>query len=197
MNTTILASEKTLRDEFAGQALTGYVAHNGVSGFFDQHAKDCYDLASAMLAEKARREGVSEIAPKDSDNRVIRVGWSLFSIADEALDSNDESRCFLHDWKEAVKGHREAVVQESSTTHDDWKADELATGLQVVAHERAQALDRVAELEAANRELVEALSDLVELIEVDLLEQGFESSPSAQSSLEHSKAILAKHKGAK
>lgn len=40
----------------AGQALAGYVAHYGVSGNFDQHADQCYDIASAMLAEKARSE---------------------------------------------------------------------------------------------------------------------------------------------
>lgn len=200
MNTTILASEKTLLDEFAGQALVGLC-----SSWYDRHRDDpetqsghgptlisqsAYTHAEAMLAEKARREGVSEIAPKDSDNRVIRVGWSLFSIADEALDSNDESRCFLHDWKEAVKCHREAVVQESSTTHDDWKAAELATGLQVVAHERARALDRVAELEAANRELVEALENLL-AAQIDPM------GIKAARACKNARAILAKHKGAK
>lgn len=50
-------SGMTLLDWMAGQALAGYVANNGVSGFLHHHARDCYELASAMLAEKARREG--------------------------------------------------------------------------------------------------------------------------------------------
>ena len=52
MNTTILASEKTLRDEFAGQALAGYVdlasKHDNVT--VGDVAGDAYDIAEAMLA---------------------------------------------------------------------------------------------------------------------------------------------------
>ena len=168
MNTGGLASEKTLLDEFAGQALQGLLACPVGSGRAVENAASAYDHATAMLAEKARREGVSEIAPKDSDNRVIRVGWSLFSIADEALDSNDESRCFLHDWKEAVKDHREVVVQESSTTDNAAK---------------------VAELQAANRELVEALEKALGCIQET-------RGPSAYWVVRDARAILSKHKGA-
>ena len=46
----------TLLDWMAGQALAGYIAHNGGSGNQDEHAKEAYDIGSAMLAEKARRE---------------------------------------------------------------------------------------------------------------------------------------------
>lgn len=134
MSTGGPASEKTLLDEFAGQALTGLLSSpNLLSALIDESETDetpkpiaikAYEMAESMLAEKARRE---------------------------------------------------ADVQESSTTQDD---------------------GNVAEPQEANRELLEALSDIIELIEVDLFEQGFESSPSAQSSIDHSKAIISQHKGA-
>ena len=66
-NTGGPASEKTLLDEFAGQALAGlYGAANDRSYKLrldgnepikrSDVARDCYAMASAMLAEKARRE---------------------------------------------------------------------------------------------------------------------------------------------
>lgn len=61
MNTGGPASERTLLDEFAGQALQGR-AHR----FDNPHerrdllAQDCYDIAESMLAEKARREATGK-----------------------------------------------------------------------------------------------------------------------------------------
>lgn len=73
MNTGGPASEKTLRDEFAGQALAGLCANpggpiqaNGMTGWgfancnADYIAGTAYDLASAMLSEKARREATGK-----------------------------------------------------------------------------------------------------------------------------------------
>ena len=67
------ASEKTLRDEFAGQALAGMCANpggpiqgNGTTGWGfancnrEYVAGLSYDLAAAMLAEKARREATGK-----------------------------------------------------------------------------------------------------------------------------------------
>lgn len=67
-NTGGPASEKTLRDEFAGRALSGLLASpNLLSALIDEEvaentpkpiAEKAYEMASAMLAEKARREAV-------------------------------------------------------------------------------------------------------------------------------------------
>lgn len=119
MNTTILASEKTLLDEFAGQALPwclGEFAGNPEDG--TQYAEAAYQIASAMLAEKARRE---------------------------------------------------AVVKQSSTTDDAMK---------------------MAQLQSANRELVEALENLL-AAQIDPM------GIKAARACKNARAILAKHKGAK
>lgn len=49
-------SGMTLLDWMAGQLAAAYIGHNGVSGNQDGIAREAYDIASAMLAEKARRE---------------------------------------------------------------------------------------------------------------------------------------------
>ncbi len=56
MNTTILASEKTLRDEFAGQALAGFMARPSLVGI--NVAVCCYEQADSMMDERLRREAV-------------------------------------------------------------------------------------------------------------------------------------------
>lgn len=127
-NTGGPASEKTLLDEFAGQALPwclGEFAGNPEDG--TQYAEAAYQIASAMLAEKARRE---------------------------------------------------AVVQESSTTQDAGK---------------------VVELQAANRELVEALESFKHA-DGCYCEAAFSgpngTQPRHSPECEKARAILAKHKGA-
>ena len=116
MNTGGPASEKTLLDWFAGQALAGLLACPVGSGRASENAASAYGLASAMLAEKARRE---------------------------------------------------AVVQESSTTDHSPDAGKMA------------------EIQAANRELVGALECCLENLE-------------RWCPVKHREArtILAKHKGA-
>jgi hypothetical protein len=44
----------TLRDWFAGQALTGFGDPNEYDGGYKALAKDAYELAAAMLAERAK-----------------------------------------------------------------------------------------------------------------------------------------------
>lgn len=145
MNTGGPASEKTLLDEFAGQALAAMVeaeskeSHKQLtndgygseetyftSGFADEDywdgaAKASYACASAMLAEKARRE---------------------------------------------------AVVQESSTTDNAAK---------------------VAELQAANRELVEAL----EACNAAFLKFAPQEESAYGAAWVKVRATISKHKGAK
>lgn len=99
-NTGGPASEKTLLDEFAGQALAGLCASPETQMPFDVMHRLAYDHAEAMLAEKARREAV--------DHPVI--------------------------------------------------------GLDAVACERDRGIDRIAKLEALNRELVEACLESADLI---------------------------------
>lgn len=61
MNTGGPASEKTLLDEFAGQALAGLIASGKYDPCLDTGAV-AYDQAGHMLAEKARREEVMRSA---------------------------------------------------------------------------------------------------------------------------------------
>ena len=171
MNTGGPASEKTLLDWYAGQETLSDFDHpeenmpvsgavtlagpqpDGGKGWeahflwnAEWRAKMKYIRAEAMLAEKARREWQMKSAMEKPG---VATAVAAFCRGQESAMN----------W-----ARREAVVRESSTTDhspDATKMIEPATGLQVVAHERAQALDRVAELEAANRELVGALELLV------------------------------------
>jgi len=51
-------SGMTLRDYFAGQAMSGFIAHYscliGEQARDDTRAKRCYQIADAMLAERAK-----------------------------------------------------------------------------------------------------------------------------------------------
>lgn len=280
MNTGGPASEKTLLDEFAGQALAAMVeaeskeSHKQLtndgygseetyftSGFADEDywdgaAKASYACASAMLAEKARREATGKDSltvqtrevdddrwAKFQDGIIITfeptMGWCA-SIREGSLGSGNtiaEAVANLRTmWEEKSAA---PVVQQTSTTEsyitdkngipvarvthapisdhspDATKMVEPATGLQVVAHERAQALDRVAELEAgntmlkreierlrtelcenvdswaklkiANRELVEALDNIID---------GWVDRNDDAELATKARAILSKHKGA-
>ena len=48
------ARDKTLRDEFAAEALRGFVADKLVQPSYEQVAEACYGLADAMLKERAK-----------------------------------------------------------------------------------------------------------------------------------------------
>ena len=227
MNTGGPASEKTLLDEFAGQALVGFFGYitevqtarkdAGLPGIKrEQVSRECYEQAESMLAEKARREATDKDSltvqtrevdddrwAKFQDGIIITfeptMGWCA-SIREGSLGSGNtiaEAVANLRTmWEERSAA---PVVQQSSTT-ESYITDKNGIRVARVTHapisDHSPDAGRMAELQAANKELVEALADLVELIEVDLLEQGFESSPSAQSSIEHSKAIISQHKGA-
>ena len=192
----------TLLDWYAGQLLTGYVAHNGVSGNFDQHAKECYDLASAMLAEKARREvAVEQPSPTLPPREVDNERWAKFQDGIRIVFQPGNGWCAeIHEgsmgygntiadaianlrarWEERSAA---PVVQESSTTQDDGK---------------------VAELQEANRELVEFVERLAAF---PLEEFGWQSRKDSQpihgwndytlyvSDIKRARNLLAKHKGA-
>ena len=52
------ASEKSLRDEFAGQAMNAWFSEPNMSWGLegrDDAAESCYAVADAMLAERAKR----------------------------------------------------------------------------------------------------------------------------------------------
>ena len=49
----------TLRDWFAGQALTGLLSDSNARGSKSLYVKDAYDLADAMLAFRERKGGVA------------------------------------------------------------------------------------------------------------------------------------------
>ena len=48
------ARDMTLRDEFAAEALRGFVADKLVQPSYEQVAEACYGLADAMLKERAK-----------------------------------------------------------------------------------------------------------------------------------------------
>lgn len=58
----VYATGMTLRDWFAGQALTGYIAHLGAQdihagSYTDECAEEAYRIADAMIAARASRNG--------------------------------------------------------------------------------------------------------------------------------------------
>lgn len=202
MNTGGPASEKTLLDEFAGQALTGLLSSpNLLSALIDESETDetpkpiaikAYEMAESMLDEKARREATGKDSLTVQTREVDDDYWAKFQ--DGIIITFEPTMGWCASIREGSLGSGNTIAEAVANLRTMWEERSAAP----VVQESSTTPDagNVAELQAANRELVEALSDLVELIEVDLLEQGFESSPSAQSSLEHSKAILSKHKGA-
>jgi len=120
-----------LLDWMAGQALEK--ASKGSEKTAEDIAKRAYYIAAAMLAEKARREAdhsgdANKTVP--SKSALIRAGRDLFTWADKTMDQTDECRVFLHNWREAVR------CQPEDNSPD---------------------VGKMAALEAANRELVEAL----------------------------------------
>lgn len=138
-----LASEKTLRDEFAGQALAGFMARPSLVGI--NVAFCCYEQADSMMDERLRRE---------------------------------------------------AVVKQSSTTPDSGKMAELQAA-NTAANREVERLrtelfkfaDSHAKLNIANRELVEALEEL--------LESKSKTATRVMEAQDAARAILFKHKGAK
>lgn len=181
-NTGGPASEKTLLDEFAGQALAGlYGAANDRSYKLrldgnepikrSDVARDCYAMASAMLAEKARREAVvreSSTNP-DAGKMVWKQSQNMGSAIVCETQFSDE-----HADDENVKAYDGFLVAES------------------VPEEAKAIIIRAPQLEAANRELVEALESC------DAAFSKFSPQEESAYGMAWSKvrAILAKHKGA-
>lgn len=50
-----MTDQKTLRDEFAMAALSGLLADTEIRQPWRDFAKDAYDMADAMMAERAAR----------------------------------------------------------------------------------------------------------------------------------------------
>ena len=46
------ARDKTLRDEFAAEALRGFITDEFIQPRYEQVAKACYELADAMIKER-------------------------------------------------------------------------------------------------------------------------------------------------
>lgn len=100
MSTGGPASEKTLLDEFAGQALPWCLSEfAGNSEDGTQYAPAAYHIAEAMLAEKARREGVvQESSTTHDDGKVAELQAAnrelveaLDNIIDGWVDRNDDA----------------------------------------------------------------------------------------------------------
>lgn len=216
-NTGGPASEKTLLDEFAGQA---FVLMSGFgTGSAKMKAIQAYAIAEAMLTEKALRETPpTERISIGSDEK--RKAFEAFKLLGSINHPEfDAVRLAIAKLTSRFEVGKEAVVKESSTTQDAgkvvWKqspnmngaiicetqfsamhADEenvTSYGGYLVAEsvpEEAKALIiRAPQLEAANRELVNALEKFIEA------GFGFSTSPAMRAEA-YNKAceILAKAK---
>lgn len=171
------ASEKTLRDEFAGQALAGLVSDSKRGGTFEAFAQDAYTYASAMLAEKARRES---------------TGKDCSQVPDHSPDAGKMV------WKQSPNMHGAIICEtQFSAMHAD-EENVTAYGGYLVAEsvpEEAKALIiRAPQLEAANRELVEAFERVVKTIH----NTADRKSKSALAViLREVQAVLAKHQASR
>lgn len=209
-NTGGPASEKTLLDEFAGRALTGYRSQATGNDF--NLASECYDDAEAMLAEKARRETqpTERISIGSDDKRKALEALKLI----ENIDHPEFAavRLAIANLASRFEVSKEADLEFSTTDHfrDAAKmipdpfaedtlrrlaADVLPADIKDAAKEERlmwcaeQVRARVNTLEALNRELVNALEKFIEA------GFGFSTSPAMRAEA-YNKAceILAKAK---
>lgn len=81
--------DATLRDYFAASALQGMLAAGDFSGYAPGAASQAYDLAAAMLAERARREVATEAEPTPVAAPIPgiprRCRYDLYTPAERAI----------------------------------------------------------------------------------------------------------------
>lgn len=225
MNTGGPASEKTLLDEFAGQALAGFfgfisetqatMKDAGLPGIKrEQVSRECYDQAESMLAEKARREATGKDSLTVQAREVDDDRWAKFQDGIRisfqptigwCAEIRDGSMGYGNTIAEAIANLRARweersaapVVQQSSTTDDAGKVD-------LSQEDRIRI--RVNRLESANKELVQALGRMVldadKRLEHEELNGDAISAASTRGTycalrdaLHIAKQILNKHKG--
>lgn len=181
MNTGGLASEKTLLDEFAGQALARLLGSSESRMPFDVVHRLAYEHASAMLAEKARREAdhsgdANKMVPhREVDNDYwakfqdgIRIvfqptnGWCA-EIRDGSMGWGNTIAEAVENLR--VRWEEKNVVPESKAFQDQMKSVMEKPGVvecvSALSGGNSPDAGKMAALEAANRELAEALKALL------------------------------------
>lgn len=167
MNTGGPASKKTLLDEFAGQALAGFfgfisetqaaMKDAGLPGIKrEQVAKECYDQASAMLAEKARREATGKDSLTVQTREVDDDRWAKFQ--DGFRISFQPTIGWCAEIRDGSMGYGNTIAEAIANLRARWEERSAAPVVQQSS--TTQDAAKVAELQAANRELVEALDSL-------------------------------------
>ena len=207
----------TLLDWYAGQALQGR-AHR----FDNPHerrdllAQDCYDIAEAMLAEKARREATGKDYLQVQAREVDDDYWAKFQ--DGIVISFEPTMGWCASIREGSVGSGNTIAEAVANLRARWEERSAAPVVQQSS--TAQDAGKMVELQAANRELVEALdslevwgdelsanvnppsrncschinppcNDCVDFTGQREAKQGWEDAKN------NARAILAKHKGAK
>ena len=168
------ASEKTLRDEFAGQAMLAItisaLSHNTKTGysignprFLECLSIDAYAHAEAMLAEKARREAFVQESSTTQPREVDDDHWAKFQ--DGIIITFEPGRGgWCASIKEGAVGSGNTVAEAIANLRDCWENWNVVKD--PATHHSEDTLGKVdhspdatkmIELQAANRELVEAL----------------------------------------
>lgn len=213
MNTGGPASEKTLLDEFAGQALAAMVeaeskeSHKQLtndgygseetyftSGFADEDywdgaAKASYACASAMLAEKARREATDKDSLTVQTREVDDDSWAKFQ--DGIIITFEPTMGWCASIREGSLGSGNTIAEAVANLRTMWEERSAAPVVQESSTTDNAA--KVAELQAANRELVEAL----EACNAAFLKFAPQEESAYGAAWVKVRATISKHKGAK
>jgi len=238
MNTGGPASEKTLLDEFAGQALAAMVeaeskeSHKQLtndgygseetyftSGFADEDywdgaAKASYACATAMLAEKARREATDKDSltvqtrevdddywAKFQDGIIITfeptMGWCA-SIREGSLGSGNTIAKAVANLRTMWEERSAAPVVQQSSTTESYITDKNGIPVARVTHapisDHSPDATKMIELQDAKRELLSAL----EIIHATLSASGTDlTGRSVHTLVGIASTVITKHKGAK
>lgn len=212
MNTGGPASEKTLLDEFAGQALAGCLEDPESDGLTEKFAEAAYNVASAMLAEKARREAVGNgsAQPREVDDDhwakfqdgiIITfeptMGWCA-SIREGSLGSGNTIAKAVANLRTMWEERSAAPVVQQSSTTESYITDKNGIPVARVTHapisDHSPDATKMIELQDAKRELLSAL----EIIHATLSASGTDlTGRSVHTLVGIASTVITKHKGAK
>lgn len=216
MNTGGPASEKTLLDEFAGQALAAMVeaeskeSHKQLtndgygseetyftSGFADEDywdgaAKASYACASAMLAEKARREATGKDSLQVQTREVDDDRWAKFQDGIRIVFQPTNGWCA--EIREGSMGYGNTIAEAVANLRARWEERSAAPVVQQPS--TTDDAGKMAELQAANRELVEALEVVLKMLKEWHCDFRHEVGDKEEDATQRAQSLIAKHKGA-
>lgn len=181
----------TLLDWYAGQALTGLVSE---SGRYDSAgaASDAYSFASAMLAEKARREATDKDSLTVQTREFDDDQWAKFQ--DSFRISFQPTIGWRAEIREGSLGSGNTIAEAVANLRTMWEERSAAPVVQESSTtDHSPDATKMIELQAANRELLSAL----EIIHATLSASGTGLTwRSVHTLVGIASTILSKHKGA-